>query len=61
VRDLVEEGEHYKTVKAAEKRYDWLADVGEVIRAPERRELEMEATVAHERTETEDYVLVTDE
>lgn len=61
VRNLVEEGEHYKAVKAAEKWYDWLADVGEVVRAPERRELEMEATVAHEQTETEDYVLITDD
>lgn len=61
VRDLVEEGEHYKAVKAAEKWYDWLADVGEVTRAPERRELDMEATVAHEQTETDDYVLITDD
>jgi hypothetical protein len=61
VWNLVEEGEHYKAVKAAEKWYDWLADVGEVVRAPERRELEMEATVAHEQTETEDYVLITDD
>lgn len=61
VRNLVEDGEHYKAVKAAEKWYDWLADVGEVTRAPERRELNMEATVSHEQTETEDYVLIADE
>jgi hypothetical protein len=61
VRNLVEEGEHYKAVKTAEKWYDWLADVGEVTRAPERRELDMEATVAHEQTETDDYVLITDD
>jgi hypothetical protein len=58
VRNLVEDGEHYKAVKAAGKWYDWLADVGEVVRAPERRELDMEATVAHEQTETEEYVLI---
>jgi hypothetical protein len=61
VRNLVEDGEHYKTMKAAEMWYDFLADVGEVTRAPERRELDMEATVAHEQTETEDCVLITDE
>lgn len=61
VRDLVEDGEHYKAVKAAEKWYDFLADMGEVTRAPERRELDMDATVAHEQTETEDYVLITDD
>lgn len=41
VRNLVEDGEHYKTVKTAEKWYDFLADMGEVTRAPEQRELEM--------------------
>lgn len=61
VRNLVDDGEHYKAAKAAEKWYDWLADVGEVTRAPERRELNMDATVAHEQTETEDYLLITDE
>lgn len=45
VRDLVEDGEHYKTVKATEKWYDWLAEMGGVVRAPERRELDMNATV----------------
>jgi len=60
VRNLVEDGEHYKSVKAAGKWYDWPADVGEVVRAPERRELDMEATVAHEQTETEEYVLIPD-
>jgi hypothetical protein len=61
VRNLVEEDEHYKTVKATEKWYGRLADVGEVTRAPERRELDMEATVAHEQTETDDYMLITDD
>lgn len=60
VRNLVENGEHYKAVKAAEKWYDWLADAGEVTRAPERRELEMDATVAREQTETESYQVITD-
>lgn len=61
MRNLVEDGEHYKAVKTTEKWYDWLADVGEVTRAPERRELDMEATVAHEQTETDGYVLITDD
>ena len=61
VRNLVEEGTHNKALKAAEKWYDWLADVGEVVRAPEQRELDVEATVAHEQTETEDYVVITDD
>lgn len=53
LRNLVEDGEHYKAVKAAEKWYDWLADAGEVTREPERRELDMDATMVHEQTETE--------
>lgn len=61
VRNLVEGSEHYKAVKAAEKWYDWLADTGEVARVPERRELDMDATVTHEETETEEYVLITDD
>jgi hypothetical protein len=46
VRDLVEEGEHYKSVNIAEKCYDWLADVDEVTRAPERREY-INSTMIH--------------
>jgi len=61
VRDLVEDGKQYKAVKAAGKWYDWLADVGEVTRASERREFDMEAIVAHAQTETEEYRLITDE
>lgn len=61
VRNLVEDGDHYKAFKDAEKWYDWRPDIGEVARTPERRELHMEATVAHQQTETEDYVLITDE
>lgn len=61
VQNLVEEGEHYKAVKAAEKWYGWLANTGEFARIPERRKLDMDATVMHEQTETEEYVLITDD
>lgn len=61
VRSRVENGEHYKAVKATEKWYDWLADVGEATRAPKRRELDMEAAVSHQQTETAEQVFVIDE
>ena len=61
VLNLVEEDEHYKAVKAAEKWYDWLADSGAVDRAPERRELDMNADVSHRGMESESYKIITDE
>lgn len=39
VRDLVEESEHYKAVKAAEKWYHGFADMGAITRTTESREL----------------------
>lgn len=61
VLNLVEDGEHYKAVKAAEKWYDWLADSGAVDRVPERRELDMSADLSHRGMESESYKLITDE
>lgn len=61
VRNLAEEGEHWKAVKAAEKWYGWLADVGVLTRTPERRELEMDATVVQDPSESESYRVITDE
>lgn len=60
--NLVEDGDHYKAAKVAEKWFDWLADAGVVVREPDRKEVDMAATVAREQTETTDYVLeVTEE
>lgn len=59
MRNLVDDGEHYKAAKVASMWYQWMADIGEAPRVPQG--VNVDATVREAARSTDDYVLVTDD
>lgn len=63
VREFIDADDWRATKAAWDVRADydnWLAGIGEQHREPKRSELDMDAAVAHEQTETESYRVITD-